>query len=104
MRRSTFNPCLLYTDKKGLNCELGLQTDDTLFLANEEFATLEAQKLDEAVILANTRNVLSATNDLHFNGGANDWKGAESLSPRNGKPTSWLSSTLQTPSSPGNVQ
>jgi len=33
MRQSTFNPCLLYTDKKGLTSELGLQTDDTLSLA-----------------------------------------------------------------------
>ena len=58
MRQSTFDPCLLYTDKRGLFNKLGLQTDDTLFLANEEFA----------MILGNPVEVLLPPNPLLFNG------------------------------------
>jgi len=71
MQVSTFDPCLLYTDNPelGLFGVVGLQTDDTLFVANKPFAALEADKLDEAGILAKPRDVLSVSNELHFNGG-----------------------------------
>jgi len=37
IKESTYNPCLLYTHKAGVGI-VGLQTDNTLFVRNEEFA------------------------------------------------------------------
>ena len=45
---------------------MGLQTDDTLFLANPEFATAEKTKLK---FLAKEREQLSTQNSIKFNGG-----------------------------------
>ena len=64
MRQSTFEPCLLYTDKRGLFNKLGLNTDDTLFLANEEFAALEGTGLKSAMILGKPVEVLLLPNPL----------------------------------------
>src|SRR5450432_2959538 len=67
MTQSTYDTCLLYSKKPfGV---VGLQTDDTLFLADDDFAEREALQLQEARFLAKEREKLSATNNLKFNGG-----------------------------------
>jgi hypothetical protein len=40
-----YDPCLLITTKKEAFGVVGMQTDDTLFLASDEFAALEDNKL-----------------------------------------------------------
>ena len=44
MEQLTYNPCLLYTLLNGLGI-IRLQTDDTLFLADQTFADAEETKL-----------------------------------------------------------
>jgi hypothetical protein len=67
MKQSTYDPCLLYNIKPfGV---VGLQTDDTLFVADVDFAKLEEQKLGRAQFLAKERDILTTTSPLKFNGG-----------------------------------
>jgi hypothetical protein len=67
MTQSTYDPCLLYSREPfGV---VGLQTDDTLFLADDEFARQEALQLQKAGFLAKEREKLTTTNSLKFNGG-----------------------------------
>ena len=40
-----YNPCLLITTKKEAFGVVGIQIDNTLFLASKEFATLENSEL-----------------------------------------------------------
>ena len=47
MEQSTYDPCLLYTLTNGLGI-VGLQTNDTLFLADKTFADAEEAELQEA--------------------------------------------------------
>ena len=51
MAVSTYDPCLLHTLTNGFGL-VGLQTDDTLFLADPEFAQAEEHKLQQANFLA----------------------------------------------------
>jgi hypothetical protein len=44
MVTSIYNPCLLITTNQTFGI-IGIQTDDTLFLGSEEFATLEDNEL-----------------------------------------------------------
>jgi hypothetical protein len=44
-----------------------MQTDDTLFLASNEFAALEDSKLQKAQLTAKPRDKLSAASNLMFN-------------------------------------
>ena len=53
-----YNPCLLYTNCNGFGI-VGLQTDNTLFLANETFAKSEETELQEANFLAKEREELT---------------------------------------------
>ena len=69
MVQSTYDPCLLYTEKDKLFGIVGLQTDDTLFVGNEAFAELEEKELSKAQIIAKPIEVLSPDNMLLFNGG-----------------------------------
>lgn len=64
MRPSAHDDCLLYTTS-GVGL-VGLQTDDTLILADKEFAAKEEEKL---IFAAKPRQKLSANNALTFNGG-----------------------------------
>jgi hypothetical protein len=48
MTTSSYNPCLLITTKKEAFGVVGIQTDDTLFLASNEFAALEDSELQKA--------------------------------------------------------
>ena len=67
MEQSTYDPCLLYSNEPfGV---VGLQTDDTLFLADNEFAEQEQIQLQKAGFLAKERERLTPNKDLKFNGG-----------------------------------
>ena len=68
MEQSTYDPCLLYTDKDTGFSIIGLQTDDTLFLGDDVFAEAEEAKLHEAGFLAKKREKLTLTTPLKFNG------------------------------------
>jgi len=65
MSQSTYDPCLLYSNKPfGI---VGLQTDDTLFLAKKTFADAEDSELHKASFLAKEREKLTAETPLKFN-------------------------------------
>ena len=66
MTTSTYDPCLLIPTEEALG-NVGMQTDDTLFLGSEEFATLEDNELQKANFSAKPRNELSPTSNLMFN-------------------------------------
>ncbi|KAI1001842.1 hypothetical protein K3495_g6358 [Podosphaera aphanis] len=68
MTQSTFDSCLLYCHKPGLLGIIGLQTDDTLFLANDCFTNDEQTKLKEAQFPAKEHEKLTADHQLGFNG------------------------------------
>ncbi|KAI1002382.1 hypothetical protein K3495_g5815 [Podosphaera aphanis] len=68
MTQSTFDSYLLYYHKPGLLGIVGLQTDDTFFLANDCFANEEQTKLKEAQFPAKEREKLTADHQLGFNG------------------------------------
>jgi hypothetical protein len=66
MTQSTYDPCLLYSNKPfGI---VGLQTDDTLFLADKTFADTEKNELHKAKFMAKERERLTAATPLKFNG------------------------------------
>ena len=67
MDQSTYDPCLLYSNEPfGI---VGLQTDDTLFLASDEFAKLEESELHKAQFMAKEREKFTAETPIKFNGG-----------------------------------
>ena len=70
MMESTYDSCLLYTDgnDKGFGV-VGLQTDDTLILADDIFAAAEEKELKEAKLLAKDREKLTLHTPIKFNGG-----------------------------------
>ena len=66
MITSTYDPCLLQTNKPF--SIVGLQTNDTLFLADKEFADTEQNKLHKAKFMAKECEQLTADTPLKFNG------------------------------------
>lgn len=70
MEQSTYDPCLLIskTNSKGIFGLVGLQTDDTLILANKLFTDLEAEQLKSENLLAKERLQLTRTQSIDFNG------------------------------------
>ena len=66
--QSTYNPCLLHTSTNGFGL-VGLQTDDTLFLADPEFVRNEEAELQKAKFLAKDREQLTTEHPIKFNGG-----------------------------------
>ncbi|EED18954.1 hypothetical protein TSTA_126620 [Talaromyces stipitatus ATCC 10500] len=68
MVTSTYDPCLLITTNKDAFGVVGMQTDDTLFLASEHFAILEDEELKKAKLMAKPRDKLSLASNLIFNG------------------------------------
>jgi hypothetical protein len=67
MEQSTYDPCLLYSNQPfGV---VGLQTDDTLFVGDDDFAVKEQLGLEKAGFLAKEREQLTTDHDLKFNGG-----------------------------------
>jgi hypothetical protein len=69
MTQSTYDPCLLYRLEGTEFGVVGLQTDDTLFLADPRFAMAEQSMLEKAQFLAKERECLSTETPLKFNGG-----------------------------------
>jgi hypothetical protein len=67
MDQSTYDPCLLVTHTKGFGV-VGLQTDDTLFIADTEFAAAEQAELQKAKFLAKEREILAQGAPIKFNG------------------------------------
>ena len=67
MVTSSYDPCLLITTKKEIFGVVGMQTDDTLLLGSEQFATLEEEELQRAYLSAKPREELSLTSSLIFN-------------------------------------
>jgi hypothetical protein len=69
MDTSTFDPCLLISNTSqdcfGL---VAMQTDDTLFLANESFANKEDEQLKKEKIIAKDASKLTTDSELDFNG------------------------------------
>lgn len=68
MVTSTYDPCLLICSKPSVVGILGLQTDDTLFLGDEESAKLEESELQKAKLIVKQSEKLSENNPLIFNG------------------------------------
>jgi hypothetical protein len=68
MEQSTYDPCLLYSRGPSGFGVVGLQTDDTLFLADKGFAEQEQIQLQKAGFLAKDREQLQQGKDLKFNG------------------------------------
>ena len=69
MNQSTYNPCLLYTassNKSGFRI-IGIQTDNTLILYNNTFATNKANELKRAQFLSKEREQLTQSNPVKFN-------------------------------------
>jgi hypothetical protein len=79
--QSTYDPCLLFTPKilnsektKGLGI-VGMQTDDTLLLADDVFAKTKETELRKAGFLSKEREKLTVENPIKFNGGQVTMKG-----------------------------
>jgi hypothetical protein len=67
MDQSTYDPCLLQCAKPCFGV-VGLQTDDTLFLADSTFAAAKQTELHKAKFMAKDREQLTTTTPLTFNG------------------------------------
>ena len=59
MNSSTYDLCLLWSNSPNYFGIVGLQTDDTLFLANTTFADAEQRQLEKAHFLAKEREQLT---------------------------------------------
>ena len=66
MQQSTYDPCLLYINKKGFGV-VGLQIDDTLILKNEIFANVENFHFREIKLLAKNRDQFIFRHSIKFN-------------------------------------
>ena len=66
MTESTYDPCLLYkSEPLGI---IGLQTDDTLMLAEDPFAVIEEVTIKMANIMTKERTYLTPKTPIKFNG------------------------------------
>ena len=65
METSTYDPCFLITTSKDKFGVVGMQTDDTIILADEKFSELEEKEL---VFLAKPKERLTPDTPLIFNG------------------------------------
>jgi hypothetical protein len=75
MEQSTYDSCLLHTKENSIGI-IGLQTDDTLLLADKGFVAKEEKKLREIGFLTKEREELITKNPIKFNGGYLTMKGA----------------------------
>ena len=65
MVQSTYDPCLFYkSEPLGI---VGLQTDDTLILADDAFAEAEEDAIRSAKIMTKARDHLTSTKPIKFN-------------------------------------
>jgi hypothetical protein len=66
---STFDPCFLFrNDSNGFGL-IGMQTDDTLIVADSVFASTEEAGLKEANLVAKKRDKLTENSPIKFNRG-----------------------------------
>jgi hypothetical protein len=68
MATSTYDPCLLVTTTEDGFGIVGMQTDDTIILADEPFSTLEENELLNAKFIAKPKEKLTPDSPLIFNG------------------------------------
>lgn len=68
MTTSSYDSCLLFNNNNDTFGIVGLQTDDTLFVANKRFVELEKQNLLHAGFEAKPCEILTNQNPLTFNG------------------------------------
>ena len=66
MTPSTFDPCLLFN--KHATAIIGMQTDDTLISATDEFMIKEEEELQKAKFIAKPHEKLTIDHPLGFNG------------------------------------
>lgn len=67
IEQSTYDACLLYSKEPfGV---VGLQTNDTLIVADTQFAQLEQKQLEKAKFLTKERETLTEDKRVKFNGG-----------------------------------
>ena len=69
MSQSTYDPCLLHLNNAINFGIVGLQTDDTLLLANLTFIALEEEKIKQARFPTKERECLTQAHTIKFNGG-----------------------------------
>ena len=65
MKESTYDPCFLYSS--GLFGDVGMQMDDTLILADNDFAEKEKSAIQIAKIMTKDREHLTSSHLLKFN-------------------------------------
>ena len=68
MTTSTFDPCFLITTTGTPFGIVGMQTDDTIILGDDQFSTLEEAELVKANLIAKPKQKLDLTTPLLFNG------------------------------------
>ena len=68
MTTSTYDPCFLVTRTKDQFGVVGMQTDDTIILADEKFSVLEEDEPIKANFTAKPKQKLSHAEPLIFNG------------------------------------
>ena len=68
MTTSTYDPCFLITTTEDKFGVVGMQTDDTIILADSKFAALEEDELTKAKLLAKPKEKLASDSPLIFNG------------------------------------
>ncbi len=70
MLESLYNSCLLWVSSPSMGfVVVGLQTNDTLILADKTFAAAEKVELQKAKLLAKARDQLTIDHSIKFNGG-----------------------------------
>ena len=67
MCTSTFDPCFLITTTKAPFGIVGMQTDDTIILGDDQFSALEEDELTKANLMAKPKEKLDPTTPLLFN-------------------------------------
>jgi hypothetical protein len=68
LKPSPYDPCLFSRNDDEHFGIVGLQTDDTLIVANDKFAALEDRKIKEAGIECKERTELTVDKPMRFNG------------------------------------
>lgn len=69
METSTYDPCLLHcTDPEQGFGVIGMQTDDTLIVADDTFAAREEEEVKRAKLICKPREHLTSEKPLKFNG------------------------------------
>jgi hypothetical protein len=75
MATSTYDPCLLITTTKDAFGIVGIQTNDTLILASDEFSQKEDSELTQANLRAKPKTTLTSDELIIFNKGVLSIKG-----------------------------